>query len=83
MKLSTVQKIVTTITSFGAGTITTQIIRNNTVAVTPISKITMTAAMVVIAAMASESVGEWTNEKFDDLAEAVAEAKKKASTTES
>lgn len=83
MKLSTFKQIVSTTVGLGAGSITTQIIKNNVVPGNPITKITVTSAMIVIGFMASEAVGDYTDNMIDQFAEAIQNPQPTTAPTES
>jgi len=75
MKLQTLKQIVNVVSALGAASIATQIIRSNVVPASPIAKITIPVATLVIGAMAGELVGDYTDTKIDEIAEAVNESK--------
>lgn len=77
MELSLFKTIISAVAGLGATTITTQIIKNNVMPGSPIQKITIPVATLVIGSMAGGAVGSYTSTSIDEIAESIKEAKEK------
>lgn len=77
MTLSLVKTLVSAVAGLGASSITTQIIKNNVVPGSPIQKITIPVATMIIGSMAGGAVGSYTSTSIDELVESIQEVKEK------
>ena len=73
MKLSTVKQITRIVVGLGGSSITTQIIKNNVAAGSMTQKVTITAAMIVAGALVGEKLGDYTDEKIDEVVQTIAQ----------
>ncbi len=70
-KLEIAKKVVATVAGLGAGSIATQVIKNNSAPTSKLQVVTMTVGMVALSGLVGVAASRYTEHEFDGAVESV------------